>query len=727
MLNKAVCILAVITITCTTSTGKQKMQTTHPAQKHTNRLIDENSPYLLQHAHNPVDWYPWSDAAFAKAKQQDKPIFLSIGYSTCHWCHVMETESFENEHIAKIMNDHFISIKVDREQRPDIDSIYMNAVVTMTGSGGWPLSVFLTPDGQPFYGGTYFPPKDLYGRPGFERVLLAIADAWKNERQDLIASAAKLTDSLKHTTDATNATELSPQILTNASNYFESIFDTENAGFGQAPKFPQPTNLSMLLTYWHRTKNDHTLQMVERTLDTMAKGGIYDHLGGGFHRYATDPKWLIPHFEKMLYDQALLSKAYIAAYQATGKQQYAATAKDIFDYILRDMTDPAGGFYAAQDADSEGKEGTFYLWTPAQIDSILSTEQAEIFNTYYGVTKAGNFEDGKTILSIITSKEHLAKHFNKPIEDIETILKQARAKTLSHRQTRIKPHLDDKVITAWNALMISSLAHGGTVLNEEKYIKSAARAANFILDTLHKNNRLMRYYRNGRVTEKAFLNDYAFMIDALLTLYQADFDPNWLIKAKQLAGGMISLFADTEQGGFFLTGNDTPKLIARTKPHQDSVIPSGNSAAAMVLLKLSRLTMDTSYAGLAQKTLQTFSQQMHRGPGYSSAMLMALNYSLGPSQEIIIAAGTDPNETSQMLRTVRAKFLPTAVILLHPQAPSRSAIEQLIPFIKNYTAIDNKATAYLCENYVCKKPVNKIKDLETLLNNITEIQKTQVK
>jgi len=405
----------------------------------TNRLANESSPYLLQHATNPVDWYPWGDEAFERAKKQDKPIFLSIGYSTCHWCHVMERESFENEQIAKIMNEHFISIKVDREQRPDVDRIYMNAVTMMTGSGGWPLSVFLTPDGKPFYGGTYFPPKDSYGRPGFERVLLTIADAWKNKRQELIDSAGNLSELLKRPTGPVAKRKLSPEMLTDAFKYFKDRFDATNAGFGLAPKFPQPTNLSMLLGYWYRTGDTHALQMVEKTLDAMGGGGIYDHIGGGFHRYATDDQWIVPHFEKMLYDQALISKVYLQAYQITGNKKYAEIPKEIFDYVLRDMTDPKGGFYSAEDADSEGSEGTFYIWAPKQIVSILGKDHTGLFSAYYGVTGKGNFEGGKTILNVSASVEQIAKEFGKSPDEIESILTDARAKIFRERQKRIRP------------------------------------------------------------------------------------------------------------------------------------------------------------------------------------------------------------------------------------------------------------------------------------------------
>jgi len=695
--------------------GDAQMPTNAVENKYTNRLIEETSPYLLQHAHNPVDWLPWGTEAFERAQKEDKPIFLSIGYSTCHWCHVMERESFENEQIAKVMNEHFVSIKVDREQRPDVDEIYMSAVVMMTGSGGWPLSVFLTPEGKPFYGGTYFPPSDAFGRPGFERVLLSVAEAWKNRRQELVGSAAKMSELLQSQACPTGKNNLSPEILDVAFVSFQNVFDAVNGGFGTAPKFPQPTNLSMLLSYWHRTADNQALNMVEKTLDAMADGGIYDHLGGGFHRYATDAQWLVPHFEKMLYDQALLSKVYLQAYQITRQERYAQIAREIFDFVLRDMRDPAGGLYSAEDADSEGREGTFYLWDPEQTASVLDKEQARLFNAYYGVTNEGNFEEGKTILNITTSMKQLEKEFQKDPAAIENILQTARTRLFKERTRRIRPHRDDKIITGWNGLMISSLAYGGAVLEEEKYIEAARRSAEFILSTLRKNGRLMRYYRDEQVVEKAFLNDYAFTAMGMLDLYEATFDVKWLIEAKSLSNQMIELFADTEKGGFFLAGKDSEKLIARTKPGSDGAIPSGNSVAALVLLKLGRLTMDPHFTELGGKVLETFSQQLEQSPAYSSAMLRALDFRLGPTQEIIIAGNADAPDVKQMLKLIHGTFLPNAVVLLHEPDKADSALYNTAAFIKNQTAIDGKATAYVCKNYVCKKPVNNINEFENLI------------
>jgi hypothetical protein len=574
------------------------------SKQHTNRLINETSPYLLQHAYNPVNWYPWSSEAFEAAKKKDKPVFLSIGYSTCHWCHVMEEESFSDKRIAQILNEHFISIKVDREGRPDVDAVYMKAVQVLTGSGGWPLSVFLTPQKEPFYGGTYFPPQEMYGRPSFERILLAIAQAWKDRRTELIESAGTIVQALVSMNEQAKPETLSLDILKNTNTYLKNIFDSTSGGFGAAPKFPQPGNLSFLLAYWHRTKDPQLLAMVELTLQAMAKGGIYDHLGGGFHRYSTDTQWLVPHFEKMLYDQSMLSKVYIQAFQITGKTIYKKIACEIFDYVLRDMTDAKGGFYSAEDADSEGKEGTFYLWRPEEIQNVIGQKPADIFNRYYGVTYEGNFEDRKSILHVTQTTEQLTKKSGQEPAEIENILAQCRDKLLQNRSKRPRPHRDDKVISAWNGLMISSLACGGAAFGEQKYVSTAEKCARFILDTLLQRGRLMRYYRNGKTVTPAMLDDYAFMAMGLVDLYEADFDAAWLGEVKKLTQQMIELFGK-EDGSFNTTGKDAEYPLLRDSSAYDGEVPSGNSIAAMVLLKLGRMTMEQSFTARAKSLLNT--------------------------------------------------------------------------------------------------------------------------
>ncbi len=698
--------------------GEKDMSSIVTEHKHTNRLINETSPYLLQHADNPVDWYPWCAEAFEAAKKLDKPIFLSIGYSTCHWCHVMAHESFSSERIARIMNKYFISIKVDREQRPDVDAVYMNAVQMMTGSGGWPLSVFLTPDGKPFYGGTYYPPEDRFGRPGFEKILLAIADAWENRRDELVESAGKMTGLLAAEKTSAAHQSLSPEMIEKAAAYFARTFDSRNGGFGMAPKFPQPSNLTMLMTHWRRTGDAGALEMVTATLDAMAKGGIHDHLGGGFHRYSVDAVWLVPHFEKMLYDQALLSRAYLQAYQITGNDDYARVARDIFDYVLRDMTDPAGGFYSAEDADSEGVEGTFYLWTPKRIDDLLDKDQAKIFSDYYGLTKKGNFEEGKTILSVKMSVDELAKKHDISPAKARQILQAARHTLFKARAKRPRPHRDEKIIAGWNGLMISAMAMGGRILAEDKYTTAAHRSAEFVLTKLRTNTRLNRFYGKGKPVGLAFADDYAFMMMGLLDLYETDFKPRRLVEAKALADGMIELFADKDMGGFFMTGADNEKLIVRTKPSYDGAVPNANSLAARALLRLGQLTMQPDYTRHGKKVLDAFSSQLADSGASLAEMLLAVDYYIGPRQEIVIAGRRNAEDTERMLRFIAGRFIPTAVTMLHADGPAGREIEAIVPFIENQTPINGAATAYVCENYICNQPVNDIDKLKKIMAKV---------
>ncbi len=680
--------------------------------EHTNRLIHETSPYLLQHAHNPVDWYPWGADAFRRAAESDRPVFLSIGYSTCHWCHVMERESFEDEATATILNDHFVSVKVDREERPDIDETYMKAVQMMTGSGGWPLSIFLTPPGRPFYGGTYFPPRSMYGRPSFQQVLLAIAQAWRDRRAELLGSAEKATDALQSLNVAGSATPLSVEVLENAFAQLSGAFDASHGGFGEAPKFPQPGTLGFLLSYGHRTKNDRAMEIATKTLDAMAAGGIHDHLGGGFHRYSTDRRWLVPHFEKMLYDQALLAKVYVQAYQATGRGHYASVARDICDYVLRDLTDPAGGFYAGEDADSEGKEGTFYIWPQAEIESILSSDEAGAFCDRYGVTEKGNFENGTNIL-------HVAATEAETLQEIEGEMAGLRQKLLEHRNARARPHRDDKIITGWNGLMISAMAYGGAALAEPRYVAAAEKAARFVLDSLRVEGRLMRYHRDGRAVEKGFLDDYAFMIDGLIDLYQATFDVGWVHEAVNLADQMISLFSDGSSGGFFLSGEDVERLIVREKPAYDGAVPSGNSAAAVTLLRLGRMTGDERYASHAQSVLDTFSGALAQSPTAFTTMLVALGVSLGSGQEIVIAQSDHPAEGQILIDVVRRHFLPDAVLMARPLDLEGGGIGEVAPFLVRLGPVEGHAAAYVCRDHACLKPATNPEDLRQILRSIS--------
>ena len=688
-------------------------------QKYTNRLIRETSPYLLQHAHNPVDWFPWGRQAFEAAQNEDKPIFLSIGYSTCHWCHIMEQESFTNERIAEIMNENFINIKVDREQHPEVDDTYMKAVQAMTGSGGWPLSVFLTPHGRPFFGGTYFPEKDMYGRSSFDKILLAVAMTWKSKRDEVLKSAGNIKEIIESSQIEKKKKQLSLKILENASLDLINSFDSTYGGFGQAPKFPQATALSLLLNYWFRTKQDNAIEVVEFTLNAMSKGGIYDQIGGGFHRYSTDQQWLVPHFEKMLYDQALLSRTYIHAYQVTGKEQYAQIARGILDYVLRDMTDKAGGFYSAEDADSEGCEGKFYIWQPDQIKEILGTKGAEIFNAYYGITAEGNFESGKNILNITVSKEELAERFGKDLEQIEEILTGANARLLKEREKRPRPYRDDKIITGWNGMMISSFASVGSILGEEKYIAAASNAAEFFLNILRQKGRLMRYYRAGQAVDLAFLDDYAFMSLCLLDLYEATFVPQWLAEARNLIDQMIELFTDENNGAFFMVGKDAEHLTTNYKPSYDTSIPSGNSAAALALAKIGKLTFSSKFSNIAKQIIDDFSESISKSPTSFSNMLIAQDFLLGPTQEIIITGDIEQVTTKEMLKITRKFFLPNSLKLFRPSGTAGQTIDNLIPFLKELPK-ESKTCAYFCENYTCRKPSYDVKKFEEILIKISK-------
>ncbi len=705
-----------------------------PQETYTNRLAQEKSPYLLQHAHNPVDWYPWSEEAFQKARVENKPIFLSIGYSTCHWCHVMEEESFTNSDIAKILNDYFIPIKVDREERPDVDHIYMQAVMAMTGSGGWPMSVFLTPDLKPFYGGTYFPPADKWGRPGFITVLNAVHQKWASGREDLIKSSEELTKTIQTETahQTAQSHQLDEKTLQTAYQQLESRFEQDKGGFSEAPKFPQGHILSFLLRYWKRSGEAHALQMAEKTLQEMARGGMYDQLGGGFHRYSTDAEWRVPHFEKMLYDQATLSKAYLEAYQATGKQEYAKIAREIFDYVLRDMTGPEGGFYSAEDADSapdsskpnEKREGAFYVWSQEEVMPALGKEKAEVFNYYFGVKHDGNAlhdpqEEFKNqnILYINHTLEETAKKFGKTQGEIEQTLTESKKILFVIREKRPRPHLDDKVLTDWNGLMISSLAFGSRVLGDTRYRDAAKKAADFLLVKMKtKDGRLMHRYRDGHVSVSGFLEDYAFLAHGLIDLYEATFDPRYLEETQFLLKQIHLLFWDETAGGFFLSGKDAEKLIARVKDLYDGAVPSGNSIAVLSLLRVGRMTMDKQLEDWAGKTLNTFSAQLARYPSGFAQMMIALDFVIGPAQEIVIAGDENVQITQEMIREIYSGFLPNKVVILHSSSGgAMKKIEALSPFTKNQVSLNGRTTVYVCKNYVCDLPTVEIGKLKQLL------------
>ncbi|MBP9854742.1 MAG: thioredoxin domain-containing protein [Candidatus Omnitrophica bacterium] len=699
----------------------------------TNRLSKEKSPYLLQHAHNPVDWYPWSPEAFQKSKNEDKPIFLSIGYSTCHWCHVMEHESFENGMIAQYLNEHFVSIKVDREERPDIDAVYMSAVQAISGSGGWPLSVFLDSDKKPFFGGTYFPPQAKWGAPGLLDVLISIDHSWKNSREKLILSGATLTELLeKNQAGQREGQLLTDEIFTQALAQYKQSYDQQFGGFGFSPKFPTSHNLSFLLRYWKNTKNNDALIMVEKTLIQMAKGGLYDHLGGGFHRYSTDREWQIPHFEKMLYDQAIISRTYLEMYQIKKESFYADIVREVFDYCLRDLRDKNGAFHSAEDADSvdpyhpdskEKKEGSFYLWTYDHIYTLLNQQQADVISYYYGILKEGNAKSdphaeftGKNVLYCEHSLADTAQHFKISLPDVQKILNDAKYILFKERLNRVRPHLDDKVLVDWNGLMISSLAIGAKVLNEQRYLDAAEEAAQFILHNMMQNGRLLHRYRDGESAIQGTLEDYTFFINGLLDLYETTFNISYLKNALKLQQKMSELFWDGQKGGYFLTAEDASDLIYRPKEIYDGAIPSGNSVAALVLIRLYHMTFNKEYQIKADELFQAFSQNISQAPSAYAQFLIAFNFAVNPAQEIVIAGTLRDQNINAMADEIFQHFLPNKVVI-HRDSDETLAKEiiQISPFTKNQVPILEKTTVYLCENSICQQPTSSLSELKKML------------
>ena len=688
-----------------------------------NHLIAEKSPYLQQHAHNPVDWYPWGDQAFEKARLEDKPIFLSIGYSTCHWCHVMERESFESEAIAEIINRSFVPVKVDREERPDVDRIYMTYVQAATGSGGWPMSVFLTPDLKPFFGGTYFPPDNRYGRPGFPTLLERIASAWREQRTEILETSGNVISQLKKYSDGSATGGIADKTtLDSAFQYFRRTFDSTHGGFGDAPKFPRPVIFNFLFRYYARTQRSEALQMSLDTLRAMAAGGMHDQLGGGFHRYSVDERWLVPHFEKMLYDQAQLAIAYLEAHQITHNALYAGIARSTLDYVLRDMTHPDGGFYSAEDADSvidpstpkiKG-EGAFYIWTSAELEQLLGREQYELFAAHYGVEKDGNVHQdphgeftGRNIL-----------YLRQPPEpDAAPQLQDARAQLLEIRSKRVRPHLDDKILTSWNALMISAFAKAAQILDDRRYLAAAQRSAQFILTRMYDpaTGLLRRRFREGEAAIHGFLDDYAFFIAALLDLYEADFDPRHLETAITLAAKMRDLFEDPDQGAFFTTAGGDASLVLRMKDDYDGAEPSGNSVALLVLLRLAHLTDRDEFRQAAARTLDALMPKMSSQPVAVPQMLVALDYSLAAKREVVIVGGSESEPAGAFVRELRGRFLPYTITLLIDSEATREKLTQFFPAAGVMGRIDNQPTAYVCENYTCRLPTNDVSKFAELL------------
>ena len=689
-----------------------------------NRLISEKSPYLQQHAHNPVDWFAWGEEAFAKARAEDKPIFLSVGYSTCHWCHVMERESFESDEIAAILNRLFVSIKVDREERPDIDRIYMAYVQAATGSGGWPMSVFLTPDLKPFFGGTYFAPDSRYGRPGFPLLLERIAEAWRKDHDRIIATSSEALGQLARYTQGAQGVSSIPDavLLDSTFQYFRRTFDPDHGGFGDAPKFPRPVVFNFLLRYYARTNRKEALDMTLETLRAMANGGMHDQLGGGFHRYSVDERWFVPHFEKMLYDQAQLAVSYLEAFQIAHDKFYADIARRTLDYVLRDMTHPEGGFYSAEDADSvidpanpkEKGEGAFYIWTAAELQEIVGPVLCGPFAKYYGVEDDGNVHNdphgeftGKNILYLREAPD--------PYQ--ATQLEDAKARLLVVRSRRIRPHLDDKILTAWNALMISAFAKAAQILEEPRYLSAAQRAVSFILSRMYeaRTGTLLRRYREGDAAIPGFLDDYALFIAALLDVYEADFSPARIELALSLASKMRELFEDTSSGAFFSTASGDVSLVLRMKDEYDGAEPSGNAVALLDLLRLAHLTNRPELRQAAERTLAALGPKISAQPVASPQVLVALDYFLSPKREILIAGSRDADSTHAFLRATRNRFQPHAVTLLIDSSETRGQLTKLFPGAESMSEIAGQTTAYVCENYACKLPTNELSKLEELL------------
>ncbi len=681
--------------------------------KYTNRLIHETSPYLLQHAHNPVDWYPWGEEALAHAKQEDKPILLSIGYSACHWCHVMERESFENEEIAQVMNELFVNIKVDREERPDLDEIYMTAVQVMTRSGGWPMTVFLTPELQPFYGGTYYPPTDRYGRPGFPKVMHAVAEAYREQNQKVLEQANQITTHLNQMSQIVDSHEqqLTEELMENAFQHYRSQFDPQYGGFGTAPKFPPSMGLPFLLRYWHHSSNPNALEMVELTLEKMARGGIYDQLGGGFHRYSTDAHWLVPHFEKMLYDNAQLVIAYFEAYQATKKLFYRHIATETLDYVLREMYDTEnGGFYSTQDADSEGVEGKFFVWEPTEVEDITHEKNAEIFCEFYDITPHGNFE-GENILHVQTPPDIFARKLQMELSELEAILADGKQKLFAAREKRIKPGLDDKILTSWNGLMLRGMAMGYQLTGKPEYLKACQKSAEFILTTLSQENGLLwRTHRTGKSHLNAYLEDYSYFIAGLIALYEASFEPRWLTEAERLAHIMIEQFADETSGGFFFIGKAHEPLIVHSKSAYDGATPSGASMAIHSLLRLAKYLDNPEFHDRAVETLKLYYHQMEAMPSGSGQLLCELAFLLSTPKEIAIVGQKADTATNAMLAALHGQYLPNKIVALIE--PTR---ESTLPILADKTQIDNRATAYVCENYACQVPTTEVDTLVAML------------
>ena len=688
-----------------------------------NHLIHEKSPYLLQHAYNPVEWYPWCDEAFEKAQRENKPIFLSIGYSTCHWCHVMEKESFEDPEVARLMNDAFVSIKVDREERPDLDHIYMTVCQIMSGGGGWPLTIVLTPEKEPFFSATYIPKHSRFGRAGMVELIPKIKEVWEARRHEVFQSAKSVTNALQRLEQGTSGEAMDRPVLDKAYEELAKRFDRTYGGFGRAPKFPTAHNFLFLLRYWKRTGEESALAMVEKSLQEIRFGGVYDQVGFGVHRYSTDREWLVPHFEKMLYDQAMLALAFVEAYQATGKDVYAQTAREIFQYVLRDMQSPEGGFHSAEDADSEGVEGKFYVWTEEELRHVLDKEEADTLCKVFHVQEGGNFREeatgkntGANILYPGKALSEIAAELGIPAEKLEKTLELTRTKLFEAREKRVHPHKDDKILTDWNGLMIAALAQGAQVLGDTGYADAGATAAEFVLKRLRRpDGRLLHRYRDGEAGITAHLDDYAFTIWGLTQLYEATFQVPYLETALELNEDMLKHFWDDLGGGFFFTPDDGESLIIRKKEIYDGALPSGNAVAVLNLLRLARLTGRSDLDEKAAKTLAAFSKPIHELPSGYTQFLTAVDFAIGPSYEVVVAGPPPGSDTAEMLKALRNRFMPNKVLLFRPSEEPSPEITRLAPFTAQQRPVDGKATAYVCVEGACKMPTTDITDMLALM------------
>ncbi len=667
-----------------------------------NRLVHETSPYLLQHAYNPVDWYPWGEEALRRAKAENRPVLLSIGYSACHWCHVMERESFEDARIATLMNEHFVCVKVDREERPDLDDIYMAATLALNeGQGGWPMTVFLTPDQEPFYAGTYFPPEDRYGRPGFPALLLGIADLWRKEPERVVRQATQLTNQLKEQTRAAPPLPVGEAEIARAAADLAQAFDPVHGGFGGAPKFPPSTSLSLLLRHHRRHGSENDLRMVTKTLEAMARGGMYDQIGGGFARYSTDERWLVPHFEKMLYDNALLARVYLQAHQATGEALFRRIATEILDYVLREMTAPEGGFYSSTDADSEGEEGKFFVWTPGEVEAVVGPEAAAAVCAWYDITDAGNWE-GKGIPNLPRSSEEVANTLGMTPAALRESIEEARAKLYEARAGRVAPGLDDKILTAWNGLMIGAMAEGAWVLGDPRYLAAARRAADFLLEKLRgRDGGLLRTCREGKAHLSGVLEDYAYLCDALIDLYESAGGDRYLDEAERIASRMIAEFEDPESGGFFSTGESHEKLIVRRREAMDGATPSPGAVAAMALARLSFHLDRSDLRARAEKAVAAHGKLIARFPRAFCKSLEVADFLLGGPVELAFLGGPGDPSLEALRREAARHYLPNRIIAHHE--PGRGP--SLRPLLRGKTLADGQPALYVCRNFACGAPV----------------------